>query len=481
MSRDDVGWLRLAHEIEEGMLELGDLDSDEIKTLDFNNLDFQASGRASRKGLNSSSYFADPQSGKSIVGLVPGQFPLLSYYKEHMGVSSFSSTTLSNTISVLNRANLKDAVSKNISEDGIIDWEAVAVEMNKLRKSIPGADGQDDQILPIECCTQYRSFCRAGMDDSIAVGNELKWNAEEEARLLVLVKEHNERDWDSISSKMGAGSVRTPMDCIRRYQQVLNPKLVKVGEWTLGEEDALREAVGLFGQKNWQMVSNRIPGRIAWQCKLKWRRIGVNATASDKDILSAKWTEDEERRLFLSAASHGMLTKEPPKRTAAEVESLLRAVKEGDKAAQADLLAKPVLSGKVKNVYGWVDVSKVIPSKSDTRCRDKWLYCLDPCLNKDKDDVTNFVDWTVDEDLLLTTLVQHYGTSSWALQTEWLLDRTDRQVANRWRTIGSNAGSTGRKRRLGLVLPPAMGRKVAATTLDINDFVPILRSGQKDN
>jgi hypothetical protein len=469
VSMTSPDWEALATKIETDVFVSGDPMADSIKALDFNNLDFQASGSGPRKGLNYSYYFADPVDGP-IVGQELGQTPLFSYYKEHLGISSFSSATLANPPPVINRGELNDAVMKHKISD-IIDWTAVANEMNGKRL----AGGQVTPMLPIEYCAQYRSFHRHGSSEPSIQSS--KWSSEEDARLLTLAKEHDERDWVTISTKLGPS--RTPIECIKRYQQVLNPNVIKVGDWSLYEESLLRRAVGMFGQKNWQMVSSQVPGRAAYQCQLKWRRIGNVNAASDKDKNIPRWTEEEERRLFLSAASHGMIFKEAPKRTAEEISAYLLSIKSGKttlSAAQKRPLAKSKPSVKTKKSYTWQDISKLFPGKSDTRCRDKWMG------NLDHGQVFGG-DWTTDEDLLLKALAEQHGTETWIPHAEWLPGRTERQVATRWmhmlkNSVDSGVGSSSVAKKRRKVLTPAMGRKLEASKLNVDDFVPVLKSGK---
>jgi hypothetical protein len=468
----------LAAKTESDFLVLGSVDGREVKMLDFHNFDYQASGCGSGKGLNKSSYFVDPATGP-IVGTAAGQAPLHSYYKEHMGVSAFSAAKLVNVNVSINKADLFKAVSQHRDDTagGTIDWEAVAKDMN---------DGADvAAALPIEYCMQYRSMCwhKEGEEACSSAPNTTKWGASEEALLMTLVAEHEEHDWVSICNKLG--TQRTPMDCLRRYQQALNGKMIKVRDWTLAEEDVLRSAVATHGHRrgSWQAVSDRVPGRTAFQCQLKWRRVAaVNEEDSGN---AAKWTEEDERRLFFSIASHGVAPMDALKKSAEEIDLLLAEIKKSSSSGGEKNTPPPVpasiSSGAgqkqlrqakkagEKSQYSWMDVSKIIPGKSESRCRDKWIGSLD-------NSITPSAVWTTDENLLLRHLVQQHGTGNWGVHSEWLPGRTDAQVGKQWSSLSSDGGPKWRDmRKRKLVLPPAMNRKVDASQLDIDDFVQVLK------
>ena len=80
---------------------------------------------------------------------------------------------------------------------------------------------------------------------------------------------------------------RTDVQCLHRWQKVLNPELVK-GPWTkevrqlggfcdlcnwceqallLQEDEKIASLVGQLGAKRWSLIANDLPGRIGKQCR----------------------------------------------------------------------------------------------------------------------------------------------------------------------------------------------------------------------
>ncbi|CAL5441261.1 unnamed protein product [Camellia sinensis] len=59
---------------------------------------------------------------------------------------------------------------------------------------------------------------------------------------------------------------RTDVQCLHRWQKVLNPELVK-GPWTKEEDDCIIGLVEKYGCKKWSAIAKFLPGRIGKQCR----------------------------------------------------------------------------------------------------------------------------------------------------------------------------------------------------------------------
>ena len=56
------------------------------------------------------------------------------------------------------------------------------------------------------------------------------------------------------------------MQCLHRWQKVLNPDLTK-GPWTKEEDEIVMQQVMKYGAKNWSSIAQHLPGRIGKQCR----------------------------------------------------------------------------------------------------------------------------------------------------------------------------------------------------------------------
>jgi hypothetical protein len=65
---------------------------------------------------------------------------------------------------------------------------------------------------------------------------------------------------------------RTSQQCNQHWMRVLSPDIVK-GRWTLEEDSALLEGVGMLGEGNWHNVSLMMKGRTDTQVRYRYTRI----------------------------------------------------------------------------------------------------------------------------------------------------------------------------------------------------------------
>ncbi|KAL0393507.1 UNVERIFIED_CONTAM: Transcription factor R-1 [Sesamum latifolium] len=110
------------------------------------------------------------------------------------------------------------------------------------------------------------------------------WTNEEDKLLTEVVQRFNGRNWKKIAECMSA---RTDVQCLHRWQKVLNPALVK-SPWTKEEDDCIIELVGKYGSKKWSTIAKYLPGRIGKQCRERWHN------HLDPAIKKDAWTEEEE-------------------------------------------------------------------------------------------------------------------------------------------------------------------------------------------
>ena len=91
---------------------------------------------------------------------------------------------------------------------------------------------------------------------------------------------------------------RTDVQCLHRWQKVLNPELVK-GPWTKEEDAKIIELVGALGAKQWSKIAQQLPGRIGKQCRERWYN------HLNPDIKREEWSREEDRQLIIAHAQYG--------------------------------------------------------------------------------------------------------------------------------------------------------------------------------
>lgn len=120
------------------------------------------------------------------------------------------------------------------------------------------------------------------------------WIKEEDDLLRIIVTEHNEKNWKNIAAALNrrfpSGVQRNDVQCLHRWQKVLQPGLKK-GPWTAEEDSTITRLVAEVGANKWSYIAKHLPGRIGKQCRERW------FNHLNPEINKEPWTEEEERIL----------------------------------------------------------------------------------------------------------------------------------------------------------------------------------------
>ncbi|KAK4377531.1 hypothetical protein RND71_003827 [Anisodus tanguticus] len=90
---------------------------------------------------------------------------------------------------------------------------------------------------------------------------------------------------------------RSEVQCLHRWQKVLNPDLVK-GPWTQEEDDKIIELVAKHGPTKWSVIAKSLHGRIGKQCRERWHN------HLNPNIKKDAWTLEEELALVNAHRIH---------------------------------------------------------------------------------------------------------------------------------------------------------------------------------
>ena len=115
-----------------------------------------------------------------------------------------------------------------------------------------------------------------------------KWTAVEDEKLRVAVNACGGKNWKRIA-QAAFGDTKSDVQCLHRWQKVLDPKLIK-GPWTPEEDKLVLELVTRHGAKKWSAIANALPGRIGKQCRERWHNhlnphISKEAWSREEDAL----------------------------------------------------------------------------------------------------------------------------------------------------------------------------------------------------
>ncbi|XP_059305589.1 transcription factor MYB3R-5 [Lycium ferocissimum] len=121
------------------------------------------------------------------------------------------------------------------------------------------------------------------------------WTPEEDDTLKRAVSVYRGKCWKKIAEFFPD---RSEVQCLHRWQKVLNPELVK-GPWTQEEDDKIIELVAKYGPIKWSVIAKALPGRIGKQCRERWHN------HLNPNIRKDAWTLEEERALVEAHRIHG--------------------------------------------------------------------------------------------------------------------------------------------------------------------------------
>ena len=114
------------------------------------------------------------------------------------------------------------------------------------------------------------------------------WSAEEDEALQTLIKKYGAKNWKTIVQFLPD---RTEVQCIHRWQKVLNPEIIK-GPWTPEEDSIVIKLVEEHGPHHWSMISSYLPGRIGKQCRERWHN------HLNPGINRSQWTPEEDIKII---------------------------------------------------------------------------------------------------------------------------------------------------------------------------------------
>nr|QRM13517.1 transcription factor MYB3R1 [Oxybasis glauca] len=136
-----------------------------------------------------------------------------------------------------------------------------------------------------------------------------QWTPEEDEILRKAVQRFKGKNWKKIAECF---KDRTDVQCLHRWQKVLNPELIK-GPWSKEEDEVIVQLVNKYGPKKWSTIAQHLPGRIGKQCRERWHN------HLNPSINKEAWNQEEELILIRAHQVHGNkwaeLTKYLPGRT----------------------------------------------------------------------------------------------------------------------------------------------------------------------
>ncbi|KAL1532491.1 transcription factor MYB3R-1-like isoform X1 [Salvia divinorum] len=122
-----------------------------------------------------------------------------------------------------------------------------------------------------------------------------QWTPEEDEILRIAVQRFKGKNWRKIAECF---KDRADVQCLHRWQKVLNPELIK-GPWSKEEDEVIVGLVNKYGPKKWSTIAQHLPGRIGKQCRERWHN------HLNPNINKEAWTKEEELALIHAHQIYG--------------------------------------------------------------------------------------------------------------------------------------------------------------------------------
>ena len=180
---------------------------------------------------------------------------------------------------------LLDFVAGQISGSEGVKWTDIAQSLSRS---------------PQDCFARYHNVLSANLKRS-------EWDQDETVRFMELISKYGPFNWAALSAELGTN--RSPLQCLQHFQKEMNDDHIHHSQWSAEEDLLLCEGVKRFGQGKWQEIAAAIPQRSASQCMFRWKK----ALEFREDIVIGRWTELEERKLYLLSTAFRIPTLESSK------------------------------------------------------------------------------------------------------------------------------------------------------------------------
>jgi hypothetical protein len=165
-----------------------------------------------------------------------------------------------------------------------------------LTRSIGSSSRSNGSILQHSDGTKTAQAVLASMRSMAPVAKVTgKWTEEEDNRLSALVVQFKGKNWKKVAEGLDG---RTHVQCLHRWQHVLNPEVVK-GPWSKEEDDTVMQLVHKHGPKKWSLIASFLPGRIGKQCRERWHN------HLNPDIKKEGWTPEEDSTVINAHRVYG--------------------------------------------------------------------------------------------------------------------------------------------------------------------------------
>eukprot|EP00981_Chlorochromonas_danica_P007425 scaffold1729_cov173-Ochromonas_danica.AAC.1 len=129
------------------------------------------------------------------------------------------------------------------------------------------------------------------------------WSAEEDAKLLELVKQYGESSWPKVAPHMDG---RTGVSCQQRWRSILDPSVDR-SEWKAEEDEIIKKVImedmdQKHVRSHWQSLLSLLPTKRCYHTlKRRYQSLKKKVFPAKK----ARWTKEDDAKLLEAVKQHG--------------------------------------------------------------------------------------------------------------------------------------------------------------------------------
>jgi len=181
-------------------------------------------------------------------------------------------------------------------------------------------------------------------------------------------------------------------------------------KWSKQEDERLRDAVEIYGDKNWKVISTHLKTRTHTQCLQRWSRV------LRPGLIKGAWSPEEDL-LLKNCVMEYQRRQEQEEKEAGKQAGKKRKRLDVNKGSWRETTVDP---GR------WCEISSKIAGRTSKQCRERWCNHLDPNINR--------LEYTPEEDQLILDEQARLG-NRWSSIARMLPGRTEDAVKIRWKSI----------------------------------------------
>eukprot|EP00981_Chlorochromonas_danica_P012326 scaffold4837_cov163-Ochromonas_danica.AAC.7 len=240
-----------------------------------------------------------------------------------------------------------------------------------------------------------------------------KWTAEEDMLLRKGIEEMGEK-WAEISRRYLPH--RSENHVGNRWYRALRPD-IKSGAWSAEEDAKLLELVKQYGESSWTKIASHMDGRIADSCSQKWRlhldpSVDRSEWKAEEDEIIKKVIMEDMDQKYVRSEWQSLLALLPTKRSDdalrnhyQSLKNQLFPIKKAQWTKEGD--AKLLEAVKQHGTRDWNLIATYLPQYNRVQCSTRYKRINKYCSGKAVAESL----WTEEEDAELLKAVRQFGDS----------------------------------------------------------------------